>query len=153
MAQVIFLQNIKGVAQIGDIKNVSDGYARNFLLPRKMARLSTPSALREAEILRKKREFLLVQEKEDSKVLAEKLSSYALKIEKLTNEEGTLFDSVDAAEISQHLKKQGFKIEPESIKLEKPIKTAGEYDITADLGYNIKAVLKINIVKKNENVE
>lgn len=149
MANVIFMQNIKGVAQIGDIKKVVDGYARNFLLPRKLAKLATPASLKEAEGLRKKRELVAIQEKEQIKLLAEKFGSFLLKVEKIANNEGTFYDSLDAPEISYYLKKEGFKIEPEAIKIEKPIKTIGEHEIEINFGSDIKSKLKISVTKQD----
>ena len=67
--RVIFLQNIKGVAQMGDIKTVADGYARNFLLPRKLAKGATPQSLKEAELLKQKREVVDATRKERSQPL------------------------------------------------------------------------------------
>lgn len=150
MAKIIFLQNIKGVAQIGDIKDVADGYARNFLIPGNFAKLATPSALKEAEILKQKRKQVIEKEAQENKMLAEKLNKLTLDIEKNANEEGTLYDSLDTAEISTNFKKRGFKIEPEDIKLEAPIKLIGEYEVTIDLGQKITAQLKIKVVKRKE---
>lgn len=150
MASVIFLQNVKGVAQIGDVKNVTDGYARNFLLPRNLAKLATPGTLKETEKLRQKRELVSAREKETSGLLAEKLGSYFLKIEKMANNEGTLYDGLDSVEISHHLKKEGYKIEPEAVKLDHPIKKIGDYEVKIDLGYDTEAGLKISVSKKEE---
>lgn len=141
---------MKGIAQIGDVKNVADGYARNFLLPRNLAKLATPGTLKEAERLRQKQELTSSQEKEANKILAEKIGSYFLKIEKIANEEGTLYDGLDSAEISRHLKKGGYKIEPEAVKLDQSIKKIGDYEIKIDLGYDIEASLKIGVSKKEE---
>ena len=148
MAKVIFLQNIKGVSQVGDIKNVANGYARNFLFPKKLAKLATPKGLKEAEELRKRREALAVKEVEENKNLSEKLKSFILNIDKNSNDEGTLYDGVDAPEISRYLKKEGHEIEPESIKLSQSIKKLGEHSVEINLGHGITATLKINVLKK-----
>src|SRR3989338_424129 len=106
MAKVIFLQNIRNVAQIGDIKEVADGYARNFLLPRKLAVLANDSNLKISEQLKQKR--ALESQKEESMIagLIEKLANYTLSIERAANEDGTLYDGLDPAEISGQLKKE-----------------------------------------------
>lgn len=148
MARVIFLQNIKGVALIGDIKNVADGYARNFLLPRKLAVLATPQTLKQAEVLKQKRALTIEQEKEAAKATAEKLKDFILTIERLINEEGTLYDGVDSTEISKYLKKAGFNLEPESILLKEPIKKVGEHETEVELDKDLKATLKIHIIKQ-----
>lgn len=71
--KVIILQNIKGIGQIGDVKEVSDGYGRNYLLPRKLAKPATDKTLKEAELLRSKREVLMKEQADKAKEIAEKL--------------------------------------------------------------------------------
>lgn len=149
MASVIFLQNIKGVAQIGDVKKVADGYARNFLFPRKMAILATPQALKTVEQLKQKRMAALEKDKATTHALAETLAKFVLTVERAANEEDTLYDGLDIAEISNYLKKNQFGIEPEQILLTEPIKKIGEYEVELNLGFEIKTRLKI-IVKRRE---
>ena len=150
MARVVFLQNIKNVAQIGDVKKVSDGYARNFLLPRKLAVLATEIAMKNVEDLKQKRLLVIENDKELTRQLAEKLQSFTLTIERLTNEEGTLYDGVDAAEVSAALKKEGFFVEPESVFLKEPAKKVGSYEAEVDLGYDIKTNIKFEVKKQLE---
>lgn len=150
-AQVIFLQNIKGVAQIGDVKKVADGYARNFLLPGKMAVLATPQNLKQIEALKQKRLLAIEKDKETVKELAKKLADFILVIERAASEEGTLYDGLDAAEISAHLKKSSFGLEPETILLPKRLKKIGAYEVPVDLGYDQKVNLKIEIKKLTDS--
>ncbi len=89
--KVVFLQNIKGIAQIGDIKDVSDGHARNFLFPRKMAKPAADNAIKEAADLIKKREQGETLRKEAAQKLAEELQNVALEIREDANEEGHLY--------------------------------------------------------------
>lgn len=150
MAQVIFLQNIRNVAQIGDIKDVADGYARNFLLPRKLAVLATSHTLKMAEQLKQKR--ALEAQKEESMIteIIEKLANYTLAIERAANEDGTLYDGLNAAEVSGQLKKEGFFIEPEQIILEVPLKKVGSSEVEIEFGKSKKATLKVEIKKLAE---
>ncbi|MBI2676993.1 MAG: 50S ribosomal protein L9 [Candidatus Yanofskybacteria bacterium] len=150
MARVVFLQNIKNVAQVGDVKNVADGYARNFLLPRKLAVLANKTAMKAVEDLKQKRLLAIEKDKELTGQLAEKIKSFMLVIERVTNEEGTLYDGVNAVEISSALKKAGFAIEPESIPLDGLIKKIGLYETEVDLGYDIKTNLKFEVKKEAE---
>lgn len=147
MAQVIFLQNIKGIAQIGDVKKVADGYARNFLFPRQLAVLATETALKTVENLKQKRLMALKKDQETARALAEKLQEFTLKIERAANAEGTLYDGLDATEISSYLKKNLFGLEPEAILLPQPIKKVGEYTAEIDIGFDIKTTLKIEVKK------
>jgi large subunit ribosomal protein L9 len=148
MAKVIFLQNIKGVAQIGDVKLVTDGYARNFLMPRNLAKLAVPSAIKEAEILRKKRKEMITKDKEGAESVAVKLKEFTLEIVKNVNEDGTLYDSVSRSDISTQLKKNGFNVEPEDIKIKTPIKSVGEHEVSLNLGYSLNPELKINVKRE-----
>lgn len=148
MAKVIFLQNIRGVAQIGDLKTVADGYARNFLLPRKLAVLASPSALKKAETLKQQRQKLLVQEKADAQILAQQIEKLTLAVTRAANEEGTLYDGLDSAEIARDLKKEGFNLEPEQIELERPLKNIGFHEITIKLRPEMETKLKVEIKKQ-----
>ena len=150
MARVIFLQNIRNVAQIGDVKEVADGYARNFLLPRKLAVLATDNTLKIAERLKDKR--ALEAQKEESMIagLIEKLADYTLSIERAASEEGTLYDGLGATEISGQLKKQNFFIEPEQIILEAALKKIGSHEIQIELSKDKKVTLKVEIKKLEE---
>lgn len=150
MAQVIFLQNIKGVAQIGDVKKVADGYARNFLFPRKMAVLATPQTLKTVEQLKQKRMATLEKDQATTRALAETLAKFVLTVERAANEEDTLYDGLDITEISGYLKKNQFGIEPEQVLLKESIKKIGEYAVELDLGFEIKAHLKISVKRREE---
>lgn len=150
MAQVIFTQNIRGVAQMGDIKKVADGYARNFLFPRKMAVLATPDNLKQVKVLKQKRMETLEKDKETTKALAEKIQNTTLEIARAASEEDTLYDGLDAAEISAYLKKQNLGIEPEAVLLKEPIKKLGEFSVELDLGYDLKASLKVMVRRPAE---
>ena len=148
MAKVIFLQNIRNVAQIGDIKNVADGYARNFLLPRRLATLATDNNINMAEQLKKKRALIAQKEEETVEQLLTKLKDYHLEIERAASEEGTLYDGLGAAEISASLKKNSFDIEPEQVILEASIKKIGPHEVEISFGKNKKITLKIDIKKQ-----
>lgn len=150
MAKVIFLQNIRNVAQIGDIKDVADGYARNFLLPRRLAVLATENALKMADQLKQKRALEAQKEEVAIGQLIEKLSAHTLEIERAASEEGTLYDGLDAAEISAQLKKQNFFIEPEQIILEASLKKIGSHEVVVEFSKDKKITLKVEIKKLAE---
>ena len=89
--KVILLQNIKGFGQIGDIKNVSDGYARNFLFPKKLAKIATDGAIKEVEMLQKKREVMDAKNAERMQKAAEVLKDTAIEFQKKASPAGILF--------------------------------------------------------------
>jgi large subunit ribosomal protein L9 len=149
--KVIFLQNVKGVAQIGDIKTVSDGYARNFLLPHNMAKPATQDAEKQAEVLKSKREKQYGTDKEAALDLAKKLDGLALssskgmtlELKEDANEEGHLYGSVNAKVVAKYLKSKGVNLKEEYINLLHPLKTVGEHEVELDLHPEVKAKIKI----------
>lgn len=142
--KVIFLQNIKGVGQIGDVKDVNDGYGRNYLLPRKLAKQATPQGLKEAELLREKREVIMKEQSNKAKEVAEKLKDITLEMSEKTNEKGKLFASVGKKEISHKLKeKTGVQVEDDMIQMDDHIKTIGEHTVQLELAPEVSVSLKI----------
>ncbi len=132
------------------MKTVADGYARNFLLPKKLAVLATPSAMKTVESLKQKKLMAIEKDKETIAQIAERFKTFVLEIERTASEEGTLYDGLDASEISSYLKKQGFNIEPEAIITKETIKKLGSYETEVDLGYDTKTTLKIEVKKQAE---
>ena len=131
----------------GDIKNVSDGYARNFLLPRKLAQVATKDSEKLATALKTKHEARKTKNAEEATKIAEQLAGITLTITETANDEGHLFGSVDAKRIAQELKKQhGIAIDPDTISLDAHIKTTGEHEIEVDLYPDIRPRLKLMIV-------
>lgn len=128
--KVILLQDVPNVGRKYEIKNVSDGYCRNFLIPRKLAQIATTQAIQSVETKRKQSE----QEKEIQKDILEKniesLSGVRLEITEKANEKGHLFAGINKEEIAKILKEQKhINIPVEIIELEQPIKEIGEYKI------------------------
>ncbi len=143
--RVIFLQNIKGTAQMGDIKNVSDGYARNFLIPKNLAKPATAEAEKQAEILKKKRESENRTSKESAVELAKTLERFVLELAEDANEEGHLYGSVNAKIISEALAKKKIKIKEDLINLPEPIKTVGEHEVEIELHPEVKIKIKVKV--------
>lgn len=154
--RVIFLQNIKGVAQIGDIKNVADGYARNFLFVKNLARSATADAEKQAEILKSKREKQHETSKEVALELAKKLEGLAMnssngvtvELKEDANEEGHLYGSVNEKKIIAALKERGIALKEESINLSQHIKTTGEHEVELDLHPEVKTKIKVLVSTK-----
>ncbi len=146
--RVILLQNIKGVGQIGDVKDVHDGYGRNFLLPRKLAAAATATALKHAEELRSKREVIMKEQESKAREVAEKIKDVTLELSEKTNEKGKLFAAVGKKEISQKFKeKTGVHLEDDMIQLSEHIKTVGEHTVQLELAPGIVVPLKITITE------
>lgn len=142
--KVILLQNIKSLGQRGDIKNIADGYARNFLLPKKLARVATPEAIKDIETRKVKEEQKKQADLEKLKLLAESFKSKKVLI--LAKEkDGKLFGSITAKDVMATLKKEGLEVFEKSIIMEEVIKKTGEYDITAELVKGIQTKISLEV--------
>lgn len=135
--KIILKENIKGVGRKFEVKEVADGYANNFLLPRKLAEYASPEAVKRAET----EKAATTVEIEVREKLAEKqmemLKGVKVALKKKGNEKGHLFEQVHLQEISAALKEQaGIEIEPGFLSVEKPIKEAGEHKISIEIGKN-----------------
>ncbi|MGC9611017.1 MAG: 50S ribosomal protein L9 [Minisyncoccia bacterium] len=140
--KVILLKEIKGIGKKFEVKEVKDGYGRNFLLPRGLAEAATKEALGKLETQKKiweaEHEKLVLKLKEE----AEKIEALSLNFKMKVGEKGETFGSVSRKDIENELSRQGYK--DLKIELEKPIKTLNEHTIQVDLGEGIKAKLKIS---------
>jgi large subunit ribosomal protein L9 len=145
--KVIFLEDVKNVGKKGEIKEVAEGYARNFLLGRHLAEMATASAVE--KVMKAKAEEEKVKSAEIAKLkeLESKLKGAALKL-KGKGEKQKLFGSITAKEIMAALGKAGFEVQEKNILLKEHIKTAGEHAAEIDLGHGMKT--KINIVVELE---
>lgn len=139
--KVLFLKNIKGVAQIGDIKEVSNGHAQNYLIPNKLAKAVTSGVAKEAEALKKNRELHETKNKKQAEEIAKKLKDSIIEIKESANPEGHLYGSIDAKKIAHAL-----KISPEYVVLEMPIKTTGDHIVKLQLHQTIATTLTVRVL-------
>lgn len=146
--KVILLDNIKELGNKYDVKDVANGYARNFLLPKGLAKLATKPALLELEKLREiekekqKKELARFQE------IAKKLEGQEIEIPMKTGEGGMLYGAITANKISEVLKKQGFEVKKEQIVLKDAIKGLGEFDIIIKFPHNLEANIKVIVAEE-----
>ncbi len=135
--KVILKQDIKGVGKKFEIKDVADGYANNFLLPKKLVEFASPEAIKKVEEMKS---FVLAEnEIKDSlaKKQLEEIKEKKIIIKKKANDKGHLFEKIHEEEIVNNLREQaGFEIESSSIKLEEPIKEIGEHKVGVSVGKN-----------------
>jgi len=144
--KVILLKDIKGIGKKLDVKEVKDGYGRNFLLARGLAEAATRDALNRLETQKKNWETGHEKLIQGLKLEAKKLEETKLNFKMKVGEKGEAFGSVSHKDIETELTKQGYK--NLKIEMEKPLKTIGEHSVLADLGEEIKA--KISIVTEAE---
>ncbi len=143
--KVILLKDIASLGRKNDIKEVSDGYARNFLLPKGLAAIATDAAVGKIQAKKETGEKRVKKDLKDKKQIAKAINNTRFEIKMKVGERGQLFASVTAAIISEKLKSEGFQVEPNNVILEKPIKKSGEHLVKIDFGNNITASVKILI--------
>jgi len=145
--KVILLDNIKGIGRIGDIKDVNDGYARNFLFPRKLAKVATDGAAKELEHMKAKKLEASSLAKEESAKLAETLKGASVLLQEKANEKGKLFSAITAKELAGELSKlANAHITPNAIELPEHIKSIGQHPIRLNLPGNITLDLTVEVI-------
>ncbi|MFY9462716.1 MAG: 50S ribosomal protein L9 [Candidatus Sungiibacteriota bacterium] len=144
--KVILLQDVAALGRKGDIKDTSDGYARNFLLPRKLAAPATVGAVQMITEDKTRREQEQLKHTAIYQVIAEKLKNTPITLKTKIGEKGKAFGSVTAVKIRDALKKQGIAVEKEWIAIDDPIKTMGEHTVEIKFPHGIIGEIKV-IVK------
>jgi len=144
--KVILLDNIRGVGRIGDVKEVSDGYAKNFLLPRGKARAASPGAVQDIAALRASREAATAMAQGEAKAAAAKLSGVIVRLTGRANPKGTLFAARTGADVADALAAQtGIRVSPDNILLSEHLKTLGDHTVTVQLADGITAPVTVAI--------
>ncbi|HEX5367780.1 MAG TPA: 50S ribosomal protein L9 [Dehalococcoidia bacterium] len=144
--RVVFLDDVDGVARAGDIKNVADGYARNFLLPRKLAAAATTTTMQQAES--RARSIAKEQEKLDevARAVAAQLGGSPLVISARAGEAGRLFGSVTASDIAEAANaRSGSNLDHRQVVIEAPFKEIGSYQVPVNLTRNVRAEITVEV--------
>jgi len=140
--KVILFQDIQNIGKAGDIKEVSAGYARNFLLPQKLAEIATDASIKNVATLKSKATALEQADLEKTQALAETLQGREIMIT-AKEKDGKLFGSINAKMIAKELKKENLDINEKAIQLSEPIKEVGEYDVKVELAHGIEVAIHI----------
>ncbi len=143
--KVILLQDVKGKGKKGQLLDISDGYARNFLLPRKLAIEATPDAINTMKMNDKAAQERIAREKAEALSTGKKLREMTITVTAKGGGAGRLFGSVTNQEIADALAKNGIKLDKRKIVISDPIKNVGTYTVTCKLGYEISAPLTVKI--------
>ena len=143
--KVILLQDVKGKGKKGQMLEVSDGYARNFMLPKKMAIEATPDAINTMRMNDKATQERIAREKAEAMAIANKLRELTVTVTAKGGGNGRLFGSVTNQEIADALAKNGIKLDKRKIVMNDTIKNVGTYTATCKLGYEITAPLSVKI--------
>lgn len=148
--KVILIKDVKGQGKKGELINVSDGYARNYLIPRNLAKEATANNLSVMKGQKEAAEFHKQQELEEAKALAEKIGGLSIQIKAKAGAGGKLFGSVTSKEIAEELKmQQHIKIDKKKIVLPEGIKTLGVTNVKIKLYPDVTAELKVNVLELN----
>jgi large subunit ribosomal protein L9 len=144
--QVILREDIEKLGKIGDLVKVSDGYARNFLVPRKKAIEATPKNLHAMEHAKKMVADRIRKLKKEATVEADRIKGLSVVIKAKAGEEGKLFGSVTSMDIAEAIKAQGIELDKRKIVLEEPIKRLGEFTVSVKLHTDVVADVKVSVV-------
>ncbi|RKI67975.1 50S ribosomal protein L9 [bacterium 1xD42-67] len=146
--KVILQQDVRGQGKKGQLVEVSDGYARNFLLPRKLAVAATAENMNTMKLQEKAKKAQEAAERAEAEAIVKKLEGIMVKIPAKAGEGGRLFGAVTAKEISESLSAQhGLDIPKARLVLEDPIKSCGSYQIRAKLGHEISGTVNVLVVE------
>jgi len=146
--KVILIEDVDKLGSLGQEVEVKDGYARNYLIPEKLAVEATSGALQVLEQKKREKERMEQKIKEECEQLAEKLKGVSAMITMEAGEEDRLFGSVTSEMIAENLLSEGLEIDKRKIVLEEPIKTLGVYNVEVKLHPEVKAQVRVWVVKK-----
>lgn len=146
--QLILLENIPSLGKAGDLVKVSDGYGRNYLIPKKKAILATEKNLKVVEHQRRQVQQSLEKSKRDAEKLAQRIENLSCNFMKSVGESGKIFGSVTSMDIENYLKENGIEVDRKKISLEEPIKNLGMYSIPIKLHPEVIAHLKVWVAQE-----
>jgi large subunit ribosomal protein L9 len=146
--QVILQEDVEKLGSRGDVVAVKEGYARNYLLPRKLALEASPGNLKRLEKIRTTLAKRTATEREGAQKQAELLKDVTLSFGRKAGDNDQLFGSVTASDISEALAAQGFQVDKRRIELAEPIKVVGQYEVTAKLVHGVTASFKVNVSRQ-----
>jgi large subunit ribosomal protein L9 len=146
--KIILLDDVPKLGRRGEVRDVSDGYARNYLLPHKLALNATPGNLRNIETIKAAQEGRVVRMRSEAETQAQRIEGLTYAQSRSASDEGRLFGSVGKADIAAFLAQNGLAIERRRIMLDEPIKSLGEYTVPVRLHGDVTATLKVNVARE-----
>lgn len=144
--EVLLAEDVPGIGKQGDILKVKPGFARNYLLPQGLATMATAANKRRVELHRQRLAELAEQKRKQLLQLAERVSKYSVTLEANANEEGHLYGSIVAHDISKALIAAGYAVEEDHVRLEGPLKELGMYTVKLQFDPEIKTEVKVWVV-------
>jgi large subunit ribosomal protein L9 len=147
--EVILREHVDNLGRRGDIVKVAAGYARNYLLPRKLALAVTDNNKRQIEREKKLAEVRDAEERSQAEAIAQRLAQLDIEIARRVGENATLYGSVTSADIAQALQAKGFEVDKRKIQLHDPLKALGETSVPVKIHRDVTAQVKVKIVAEN----
>lgn len=151
--EVVLLERVEKLGQMGDVVKVKNGYARNFLLPRKKALRATKANLEYFETQKVEIEARNLERRNEAEAVAEKLNGASVVAIRQSSEAGNLYGSVAIRDIAELLAEQGFSVERSQVVLNAPIKTLGVFDVRIQLHGEVDAHVSVNVARSAEEAE
>ena len=143
--KVILMDDVPSLGRRGEVRDVSDGYARNFLLPQKLALNATPANLKNLEQIKSRQDAAVSKLKAQAQSQAEAIEALHFTQTRPASDEGRLFGSVGRADLAAFLTEHGIDVERRRIALDEPIKTVGEFSVPVRLHGEVTAQLKVSV--------
>ena len=145
--KVILLDDVAKLGRRGEVRDVSDGYARNFLIPKKLALSASAGNMKNLEHIKVQANAKADRVKSDAEALRQRIESLSLEERRQASEEGKLFGSVTSQDIVDFLDKHGVKVERRRVHLDEPIKTLGETSVPIRLHQDVTAHFKVSVAR------
>ena len=146
--KVILQSDVANLGSVGDLVTVSDGYGRNYLIPRGLAVLAVERNVKQLEHQKRVTAHRRARLESDAKELADKLTQTAVSIKRAAGEEDKLFGSVTNRDIAEALAEDGFELDRRSIVLDEPIRNIGVFTVPVKLGMGIEAAVKVYVIRE-----
>jgi large subunit ribosomal protein L9 len=144
--QIILLEKVVNLGNLGDVVKVKDGYARNFLIPQKMAKRATPAAMAEFEARRAELEKAAAEKLAAAQAVADKMNGTSVTVTRKAGMDGRLFGSVGNADVAEALKVAGFEVDKASVRMpEGPLKAIGEFPLDIALHTDVLANITVTV--------
>jgi large subunit ribosomal protein L9 len=146
--KIILLDDVATLGRRGEVRDVSDGYARNYLLPHKLALHATPANLKNLDQIKSRQEGQAAKLKGDAQAQAQAIEALHFTQARQASDEGRLFGSVGRADLAAFLGQHGVEVERRRIALDEPIKSLGEFSVPIRLHADVTAQLKVSVTRE-----
>jgi len=146
--KIILMEDVPALGRRGEVRDVATGYARNYLLPKKLALPATPGNLQNLEHLKRQRDRAENKAREAAQAAADRIAALELAVATRASEDGRLFGSVSAQDIVEFLERHRVPVEKRRVLLEEPIKALGEYQVPIRLHHDVTATLRVAVTRE-----